>query len=133
MCDFVGGILRITAAVVEEVTDVVGAEHFQQALIFGAVLVQPLEFVTTRTKRAGRRVAQGRDIGVGLLRCVDEVFSQRANDAVASGIDRADAIAVLARGLDDATGRSVDHGGHAARLRVERVAFLHSHCMVPMY
>ena len=40
---------------------------------------------------------------------------------------------VLARGLDHARGACVYDGGHAARLRVERVAFLHSHCMVPSY
>jgi hypothetical protein len=78
-------------------------------------------------------MAQGRDVGGGFLGGVDEIFGQRADDAVTAGVQGADAIAVTSRGFDDAASRGIDDGGHAARLRVERVAFLHSHCMVPLY
>ncbi len=56
---------------------------------------------------------------------VDQVLGQRADDAVAAGVDLADAVLVLARRLDDAGGARVDDGGHAAGLGVEGVASGH--------
>src|SRR5690554_6599806 len=51
-------ILGVTAAVVEEVADIVGPEHFDQALVFALVLGYVLELVTARAKGAARRVNQ---------------------------------------------------------------------------
>ena len=56
-----------------------------------------------------------------LLAGVDQVLGERADDAVASGIDLADLAAVLAGGLDHPAGGCVDDGGHAAGLGVEGV------------
>ena len=56
-----------------------------------------------------------------LLAGVDQVFGQRADDAVAPGVDLADLVLVGARGFDHAAGRCVDDGGDTARLCVEGV------------
>ena len=116
-----GGVHGIAAAVVEEIADVVGPEHFDQAFVFGAVLVQPLELVARGAERAARGVAQCGDGFVGFLTGVDHVFGERADDAVAPGVDPADAVAVLARGFQHAASRDIDDGGHPAGLRVESV------------
>src|SRR5438309_2123856 len=54
-----------------------------------------------------------------------EVFAKRADDAVAAGIDLADAVLVSARGLDHARGAGVDDGGHPARLCIEGISRFH--------
>ena len=46
------GVHGIIAAVIEEVADVVGPEHLDETLVFGAVLLQALEFETGRTEGA---------------------------------------------------------------------------------
>src|SRR5690606_7984230 len=92
-----------------------------QALVLGAVLVEPFELVAGGAERAARRVAQRRDRLRALGARVDQVLGQRADDAVSPGIDFADLVAVLARGLDHAARARVDHGRDAAGLRIERV------------
>ena len=56
------------------------------------------------------------------FRGIDQVFAQRADDAVAC---RVHLDALLARGFDDRAGAGIDDGGHAARLRVKQIAFAH--------
>ena len=51
---------------------------------------------------------------------VDEVFGERADDAVAARIHLVDELRFHRR-FDDARGRSVDDGGDAARLSIKRV------------
>ena len=58
--DLERGVHRIVAAVVEEVADVVRAEHLDQALVLGAVLLEALELEARRAEGARRRVAQRR-------------------------------------------------------------------------
>jgi len=50
----------------------------------------------------------------GLAAGIDQVFGERADDAVASGVDLADAVSVPARGLDHPRGTRVDDCGHSA-------------------
>src|SRR5690606_32758951 len=100
-------------------------EHLDEALVLGAVLVQPLQLVAGGPERAARRVAEARDRLRALGARVDQVLGQRADDAVAPGVDLADLVAVLARGLDHAARACVDHGRDAAGLRIEGVS-LHS-------
>jgi hypothetical protein len=76
------------------------------------------------TEGAGGGGAQGGDGRVAFLAGVDEVLGQGADDAVAAGVDLADHVGMLARGFDDAAGGSVDDGGDAAGLGVERILFL---------
>ena len=68
--NLVGRILRVVAARVKEVADVVGFEHLKHALEILALL----ELVTTGAERRARRVTETAD---GLLRLrseVDELF-----------------------------------------------------------
>jgi hypothetical protein len=73
-------------------------------------------------------VAQAGNILVGFEAGIDQVFSQRTNDAVAPGEDLADRLRIAqlcaARRLDDATGGGIDHRRDAARLGVESVDWL---------
>ena len=64
-----------------------------------------------------------RDRARRLLAGVDQVFGERTDDAVATSIDLADAVAMATRSLDDCASRDVDDGGHAAGLGVEGVSF----------
>ena len=116
---------RIVATVVEEVTDVMRAEHVDQPLVLRARFVEPLELVAARAERAGRCAGQCPDVARGLLPRVDQVLGQRTDDAVAPGEHAADLRAVGPRRLDDARGAGVDDGGDAAGLCVERVAGCH--------
>src|SRR5690606_8584991 len=119
--DLQARIGRVAAAVVEEVADVVGAEHLDQALVLGAVLVDALELVAARAEGARGRVLQGGDGRGRFAAGVDEILGERADDAVAAGVDLADAVAIGAGGLDDAGGAGVDHGGDPAGLGIEGV------------
>src|SRR3954447_3527846 len=57
----------------------------------------------------------------GLCARVDQIFSQGADDAIAPGIDIANLLRMLPRGLQYATGGGVDHRADPARLGVERI------------
>jgi hypothetical protein len=115
------GVHGIVAAVVEEVPDVMRAEHFDQAFVFGAVLVQALQLEARGAEGARRRVAQAANGGLALLAAVDEVFRERADDPVSPRVHLADVLRVTRRRFDDAAGRGIDHGRDTARLRVKRV------------
>src|SRR5207248_2197554 len=116
---------RLVAAVEDEVADVVRPEDFAQAHVLRAALVQALQLVAARAECACGRVQQCGDRARRLLARVDQIFGQRADDAVAPRIDLADFRLVLARRFDDRGSACVDDGGHAARLRVESVALWH--------
>ncbi len=117
------GVGGVAAAVVEEVADVVGLEHLDQALVLGLVLVEALELVAAGAEGAGRSVAQRGDHRRGLLRGIDQVLGKGADDAVAAGINLADLALVLARALDQAGGGSVDDGGNPAGLGIKGIAW----------
>ena len=57
-----------------------------------------------------------------LLAGVDQVFGERAENAVAPGEDLADPARVLAGRLDDAAGGGIDNGGDTAGLSIEGIA-----------
>ncbi len=130
--DLEAGIGAVAAAIVEEVADVVSLEHFDQAFVFGAVRLDRLELVATGAKSAPRCVAQRRDGLVALLIGIDQVFHERADDAVVPGIEMTDAVRVAAAGLDHATGAGVDDGGNATGLGVKGIMLGHigSHLLV---
>ena len=54
--DLEGGVHGVVAAVVEEIADVVRAEDLDQALVFGAVLLEALELEARRAEGTGRGV-----------------------------------------------------------------------------
>ena len=86
----VSGVHGIVAAVVEEVADVVRLEHFDEALVLRAVLLEALELVARRPESAGRRVSEALDSGAGFLAAIDEVFGERADDAVTARVHLVD-------------------------------------------
>ena len=105
---------RIVAAVVEEVADVVRAEHLDQPLVLRAIALEVLELVARGAEGARGRMAQRADRRCALAAGVDEVLGQGADDAVTARVEAADAALVLAAGLDDAGGGRVDDGSDAA-------------------
>ncbi len=119
--DLVAGVCGIAAAVIEEVTDVVRLEDLDQALVFGAVLFEALELEAGRTEGAAGRMPESGNGACRFLVGVDHVFGQRADDAVAPGIDVGDLVFVFAGRFDHAAGAGIDHRGHAARLGVESI------------
>jgi hypothetical protein len=69
------------------------------------------------------------DGGGALAAHIDEILGERADDAVAPGVDLADVLRVPQGGLDDAAGGGVDDGRYAARLGIEGIllnGFFHS-------
>ena len=108
------GIGRIPAAVVEKISDIVSPEDINQPLVLGAIFLEAFQFVAAGTKRARWGCLECRDGAFALLAGIDQVFCQGADNAVSSGKDFPDLLAVLARRFNDATGAGVNHGSHAA-------------------
>ncbi len=125
--DFQAGVGGVAATVIEEVTDVVGGEDLDQAVVLALVGLQALHLVAAGAEGAARGVAQGGNGARGFLAGVDQVFRQRSDDAVAAGIDLADLVLVLACRLDHAAGGGIDYRGHAAGLCIESVFLTSSH------
>ena len=121
----VRGIHGIVAAVVEEIADVVRAKHRDQALVLGAVLVDPRQLVARGSEGASRRMAQRPDRRRTLLAGIDHVLGERADDAVPSRINLADPVAVLAGRFDQSAGGCVDDGGDPAGLGIKGVLWSH--------
>ncbi len=119
--DLVTGIGRVSAAVVEEIPDVVRPEDLDKAFVLRRALFETLELVASRTEGAPWCMAQRRDSVGRLARRVDHVLEERTEYAVTAGIDAPDPVRVLPGCFDDATGACVDDRGHAARLGVEGI------------
>src|SRR5699024_612988 len=79
------------------------------------------EFVATGAECAGRRVTQACDCSRRFGAGIDQVFGERADNAVAPGIDSAYPVGEAASGLDDAGGGCIDGGGDTATLGVENI------------
>ena len=71
-----------------------GAEHLDQAFVFGTVLFQALELEAGGAECARGCMAQAPDRGARFRADIDEVLGQRTDDAVATGIDLADLAAI---------------------------------------
>ncbi len=129
--DLEGGVHGVVAAVVEEISNVVRLEDLDEALVFGAVLLEALELEACRAEGARRGVAQPADGCGAFLAHVDEILREGADDAVAAGVDLTDVLRLLHRGLDDTGSGGVDDGGYTARLGIEGVflgRLLHGLC-----
>ena len=104
-------------------------EDLDQPLVLTRVVLELLELVARRTERTRWGMSQGTDRCCRLLARVDEILGQRSDDAVSAGVHLPDLVLVLAGGLDDPAGGSVDDSGDAARLGIERIARYRSgHC-----
>ena len=126
MLDFVGGVLRIAAAVVEEVADVVRLEEVVQAGEFLGAGFGVLELIAAGAKSATWGSHEAADGAWGLEAEVEEAFVERAGYAVLARQDFMDFAWVVARGFDDGAGRSIDDRGYATGLGVEGVF---GHCL----
>src|SRR5690606_26686693 len=108
------GVCRIAAAVIEEVTNIMGLEYVDQTLVFSAVGFQAFQLVTARAESTGRRVAQGSDVFRRLEAGIDQVLGQGANNAIAASIDFTDAVRMLARSFNHPGSGGVDDCGYSA-------------------
>ena len=113
--DFVAGIHRVVAAVVEEIADVVLLEDLEDALIIGIVHIGILQLIAAGTQRGGRRILHQRKLCRIFLAHVDQIVIQNALDAVQRAEYLGDRIG-LQRGLDRAVSGSVNGGGRTAGL-----------------
>jgi len=108
-------------------------EDFDQALVLAPVRIERLQLVAARSERARGRRAKCADRRGGLLAGVDQLFGERADDPVATGVHGADPVSMRAGRLDDTAGRGVDDGGDAARLGVKRVPGTRAHDRLPFH
>ena len=98
-----------------------GAKDLDEPFVLGTVLIQAFQLVAARTEGAGRGVAQRRYRLGRIAAGVDEVFGERPDDAVSACEHPTDPFGMRPRRLDHPGRSRVDHGGHAAGLRVERI------------
>ncbi len=127
--DFVGGILGVIAAGVEEVTYVVGFKDLEQAVhissgLFGFLF--EVEFVAARAEGRGRCVPETLNVTRFLVVEVDEFFIEDAENAIEASVDFLDAF-MMTSFLDHACDACVDHGGGAARLGDEKISVQFCH------
>ena len=99
--DLKTGIRRVAAAVIEEVPNMVRLENLQEPVIRRAVVLKAWQLVARRAEGAPRGMWEPCDDGSRLLARVDQLFGQRAEDAIAARVDCADLLRMLARGLND--------------------------------
>src|SRR5690606_37476075 len=78
-----------------------------------------LELVSAGAESPARRVDQGLDGVVRFQAGVNQLFFQRADDAITAGIDLAELVRVFACGLDNTAGTGIDNGGDPARLGIK--------------
>ena len=121
------GVGRVAAAVIEEITDVVRLEYLDQALVLGLVFRKTLQFIAAGTERAGGRMSERRDVRRAFLTGVDQILAQRADNAIASGIDVCNRARMFAGGLNNARGAGIDHGRHPAGLGIKCIAGGHGY------
>ena len=127
LADLEAGVGRVAAAVVEKIADVVRFEDVNQAFVLDLVGFQRLKLEAARAERTRWCLAQGGDAAGGFFAGVDQVFGQRTDDAVATGVDLADFVFVQPCGFNHAAGRGVDDRGDATGLGVKSVHFFSCH------
>ena len=114
--DFVGGILGVVAAGVEEVTDVLSLKDFQHALEVGLLL----ELVAAGAEGGAGRVAEATDGLLGFRSQIDEIFIQNTEHTVERAVDFLDAAVVQSFG-DNSLDASINDGGGATGLAYQNV------------
>ena len=119
------GVLGVTAAIVEEVPDIVGLEHFHQPLVFAAVLGQVLHLVAAGAKGPAGGMHQGADSLIGFFGGVDQLFPESPDNAIAAGVYPANLLGMFAGGFNHAAGTGIDDGGYTAGLGIERILDSH--------
>ena len=120
--NLVCGVLRVVAADVEKVADVVRLEDLEDA--FEVLLF--LEFVAAGAEGGAGGVAEGADLLLGLGGEIDQVFLQDAEHAVQRAVDFLDALVVQSL-RDDAGDAGIDDGGGATGLAHQNISYEFSH------
>ena len=110
--DLVRRIRGITTPVIEEITDIVSTQNFDEPLVFPLALLNALELVPAGAKRAAGCVTQSTDACLAFPGCIDQLLFKHTIVSVPAGINLADFFAVVPCGLDDAAGSGVDHRRH---------------------
>ena len=85
-----------------------GFEDFDQALVFSTVFLEAFKFIAGRPECAAGCMAQASDSSGALFTGVEQVFGQRADNAIAASLDLADFIFVFAGRFDDTAGAGID-------------------------
>ena len=122
LVDLVAGVHGVVAAVIEEVADIVLAEHLEDALIVGVVLGGIGDFIAAGAERGGGRILQQRQL-LGILQPhIKQAVVQHALDAVLRAEHLRDG-AGLERRVDHAVCAGIDDGRGAAGLADDTCAF----------
>ena len=114
--------MRVVAARVEEIADVVGLEDLDHAV----EILLLLELEATCAERGARRVPETADRLLRLGGEIDEILLQNAEDAVERAVDFLDTGVIEGLG-DDASDARVDDGGGAAGLAHQDISYEFSH------
>src|SRR5215475_24222 len=102
-------IRRVAATVIEEVPNMVRLENLQQPVIRCAVVLKAWQLVARGAEGASRGMRELRNGGSRLLARVDQLFRQRAEDAMTARVDSVDLVRMLARRLNHPSRARVDH------------------------
>ena len=113
--DFVAGIHRIVAAVVEEVAHIVLLEDLQDTLVIGVIHIRIGNLIPAGTQSGRGRGEQELQL-LGVLFVHDhELIVQDALNAVVCAIDLGNGFVLQGR-FDDAVGAGIDDSGRTAGL-----------------
>ncbi len=124
------GVRRVAATVIEEVANIMGAKHLDEAFVLGAVFLQAFQLVPTGAEGARGRAQQAANCRGCFLAGVYQILAQGADYAVAARVHFADLFAIFPCGFNNTTSRGIDDGGDAARLGIEGILYRHSQSVV---
>ena len=102
-----------------------GFEYLDQAFVFGAVILEAFQLVSTGAKGTSRRAHQTLNCAAALSRGINQLLSQGTKDAVLARQHFADDLRVCPRGLNDAGSGGVNDRSDAPGLRVKKIESLH--------
>jgi hypothetical protein len=127
--NFVRGVLRIVAANVEEVADIVRLENLEEAVhvargVLG--LLFEIDFIAAGAQGGGGCVFQAFDRFGLLIVDINQLFIEHAQDAVGATVDFFDTL-VVPRFLNHASQARVNHGRGSTRLRHQQISNQFTH------
>ena len=127
--NFVAGIHRVVAAVVEEVAHVVLFEDLQDTLVVGVIHIGVLHLIAAGAQCGGGGILQKLQLGGVFLAHVEKPVIQHALDAMLRAQNPGD-VGVLQRRTDDAISAGVDDRGGTAGLTKDARAFQFTHIKI---
>ena len=124
--NFIAGVHGVVAAVVEEVTDVIFFEDFQNPLVVGIVHIGIGHLIAAGTKGGRGGILQQLQLGGVLLGHIKQAVVQNALDAVLRAQNAGD-VGVFQGSVDDTVHAGIDDGSGAAGLAHDACAFQFTH------